>query len=385
MGSTFDVSVIINTQGEAVNTIEVELKFPADKLQIANPSLGKSIVQLWPSPPVFDNRSGKIYFIGGIPTPGITTSEGIVQTFTFRVVSPGQAHISFGENTSVLANDGQGTDVLKQTSPAAFSLILPPAQGPEIFSPTHPEQGTWYNSPDPLFKWTSVTQSQGFSYSINQDANSAPDTELDTLDAEASITGLESGIWYFHVREKAGGSWGGVSHFAVNIDALSPAAFGVNVSPSPRTSNKSPILRFFTTDSLSGFDHFELKLVSLKDGPTDTTFFFEVASPYQLSALKAGRYEVIVRAYDIAGNFIDETATLNILSTALQFITPEGVDFILFFAPWDIVLPLMLLLILITFGFVVVAWRRHKHHLGEALKEHAKNRRPIDTRKLKHG
>lgn len=370
LGSTFDVSVILNTQDTAVNTVEVELLFPPDKLQIANPSLGKSIVEIWASPPSYSNQEGRIYFVGGITAPGINTSEGIVQSFTFRVVSPGEARITFGKNnTSVLANDGFGTDVLKQTSPGVYRLILPPAQGPEIFSPTHPEQGKWYKDPNPILKWTSVTQSQGFSYSIDRDPSGAPDTEVDTFDAEATFSNLDSGIWYFHVREKAGGSWGGVSHYFLNIDTVSPAAFGVNVSPGERTSSRSPILRFFTTDALSGFDHFEIKAVPLRSGPNENTFFFEAASPYQLSGLKPGRYEVIVRAYDKAGNFRDQSVTLNILSSILQFVSPEGVDFILFFAPWRIFLPILGLVSLVVLGFVASMWRKHRHHLKHAFKE----------------
>ena len=369
LGSTFDVSVIVNTQGEAINTIEVELLFPPDKLQIASPSLGKSIVQIWANPPTFSNQEGRIYFIGGIPSPGITTSEGIVQSFTFRVVSPGEATISFGDNNAVLANDGLGTDVLQQTSPGSFRLILPPAQGPSIFSPTHPEEGRWYRDPNPILKWNSVSQSEGFSYAIDHDPNTAPDTTIDSFDAEATFAGLDSGIWYFHVRQKAGGSWGGVSHYFLNIDTGVPAAFKVSASPSARTSSKSPILRFFTTDTLSGFDHFEIKVVPLKNGPGESTFFFEASSPYQLSSLSPGRYEVIVRAVDVAGNSRDESITLTILSSVFQFISPEGVDFIFFFAPWGVFLPILIVILIIISGFVGSMWRRHKHHLRHSFKE----------------
>lgn len=376
LGSTFDVSLILNSEDISVNTIEAELLFPPDKLQIANPSLGKSIVQIWASPPTFSNQQGKIYFIGGIPSPGINTSQGVVQSFTFRVVSPGEAKISFGSNTSVLANDGLGTKVLKQTSPALFTLILPPAQGPDIFSPTHPEQGKWYKDPNPILKWTTSGQSQGFSYVIDHDPNTAPDTVVDTSDAEATFSNLDSGIWYFHAREKAGGSWGGVSHYFLNIDTGAPAAFKVAVSPSERTpARPAPILRFFTTDALSGFDHFEIKVVPLKDGPTESTFFFEAGSPYQLSGLERGRNEVIVRAYDKAGNFIDESVTLQVVSSAFTFVTPEGLDFIFFFLPWGYALPILILIALLISWYVLIMWRKHQHHLRHAFREDFKRPR----------
>lgn len=47
VGSTFDVSILLNTGGRSVNTAEVELSFPENVIQIANPSIGKSIIQVW--------------------------------------------------------------------------------------------------------------------------------------------------------------------------------------------------------------------------------------------------------------------------------------------------------------------------------------------------
>lgn len=369
LGSTFDVSIILNTQDISINTAEVELRFPPDKLQLVNPSLGKSIVEIWASPPTYSNQEGRIYLVGGIPAPGITTSEGIVQSFTFRVIAPGEAKLSFGDATSVLANDGLGTDVLKQVGPALFRLILPPAQGPNVFSSTHPEQGKWYKDPNPILYWDSSGQSQGFSFTVDHDPNGIPDTVIDTVEAQVSLDTLDSGSWYFHVREKAGGSWGGTSHFILNIDTLPPASFGIKVSPSLRTSSKSPILRFFTTDALSGFDHFEIKIVPLKDGPSDSTFFFEAISPHQIQGIDSGRYEVVVRGYDKAGNTRDESVTLNITGSPFGFISEEGIDFVLFFAPWNRLLPLLFMLLVIVGGGAVLVYHRHSRHLRHIIKQ----------------
>ena len=108
VGSTFDVSIVLDTKGAAINTVEVELLFPSDILQVASPSTGYSIVQVWASPPLFSNKEGKVYFVGGIPSPGIETSNGIVLTMTFRAIAPGEAKIEFGPQTKVLANDALG-------------------------------------------------------------------------------------------------------------------------------------------------------------------------------------------------------------------------------------------------------------------------------------
>jgi len=372
LGGTFDVSVILNTEAVAVNTIAVQLSFPPDKLQLANPSLGKSLIQIWANPPTFSNQEGSVYFVGGIPNPGITASEGIVQTLTFRVVAPGEANISFGAETQVLANDGLGTDVLRLTSPASYKLLLPQSQGPAVFSPTHPEQGKWYRDPNPILSWSKLVNSEGFSISYDHDPNGFPDSTVDLGESETSLTELESDVWYFHVREKGGGVLSGVSHYFMNIDRDPPASFGVDVSPSERTTNTSPVLRFFTTDQLSGFDHYEMKLVPLKSGPSNNTFFFEVDSPYQLTGLNPGRYEVIVRAYDKAGNFRDESVTLNIVSSFFQFVGPEGIDFYFLFLPWDLFLPVFAVVILIILLLVGYIWFHHRQHLHRAFRDDLK-------------
>jgi hypothetical protein len=107
VGSTFDLSIILDTKGAAINTIEIELLFPPDKLQVSSPSVGKSIIQLWPAPPAFSNREGRIYFIGGIPSPGIVTSQGVVLTLTFRVIAPGEVQIKFGEKCLPMTGKAQ--------------------------------------------------------------------------------------------------------------------------------------------------------------------------------------------------------------------------------------------------------------------------------------
>lgn len=374
VGSTFDLSVVLDTKGQAVNTIEVELQFPPDKLQLASPSVGKSIIGLWPAPPVFSNKEGRIYFVGGIPSPGINTSRGVVLTLSFRVISPGQAQISFGNKSSVLLNDGRGTNALGQHPAAFFSFSLQPSAGPSITSPTHPDQERWYHDLDPMFVWQKGSFADGYSFTIDHDPGGISDTLVRGTESQASFQNLKSGIWYFHLRERQAGVWGGVSHFAVHMDTESPASFKINVSPGIRTTNKNPIFRFFTTDALSGFDHFEMKIIPLSLGEAGETLFFEVNSPFQAASLGTGRYQVIVRAFDRAGNTRDETVTMNIVSSLTQFINAEGIDLVFVFLPWPGVMFFIFIFFLVVVSLLVALWEQHRHHLKHAFWE--------DVRKL---
>jgi len=372
VGSTFNLSVVLDTKGNSINTAEIEIMFPPDKVQLASPSVGLSIIQLWPAPPSFSNKKGQVYFVGGIPSPGIITSDGVVLTLTFRVVAPGDAEIKFGGRTSILANDGRGTDILGQKPSAFFKFLIPPPQGPAIASPTHPDQERWYKDNNPTFFWSSGAFANAFSYSIDRDSSGVPDTVSEGTDSIASFNNLDNGIWYFHLRAGSDNTWGGVSHYVVKIDSQPPAAFTINVSPGKRTTNRSPIFRFFSTDSLSGLSHFEMKMINLSQGAAAEALFFEVASPYQAVNIEPSRYQIIDRAYDNAGNYRDESVTMTIVGAFSQFINPEGIDLIVFFLPWGLLVDVLFLILAILLIIIFLIWGKHQHHLKHAFIEDIK-------------
>src|SRR3989344_4123328 len=65
--NTFNVSVLLDTEGKSINALQVFLTFPPDKLQIISPSTGSSIVNVWTVPPKFNNTAGTVSLEGGIP------------------------------------------------------------------------------------------------------------------------------------------------------------------------------------------------------------------------------------------------------------------------------------------------------------------------------
>lgn len=369
VGGSFDVSLILDTEGAPINIVESELFFPPDKLQLASPSFGKSIIQIWPTPPIFSNKEGRVYLVGGIPAPGINTSNGLVLTLTFSVISPGSGEIKFGKKTSVLAHDGAGTDVLDKKLGGIFIFSLPPSLGPKIFSPTHPDQDKWYQNNSPVFTWEESPVSEAYSFAIDSNPRGFPDTKEDGTATTTSYEGLSNSIWYFHLREKANGVWSGASHYAVKIDNEPPPSFTINVSPSQRTSNRRPVFRFSPTDGLSGLDHTEMKIVPLSFGPSARVSLFETVSPYQASNWKLGRYQVIVRAIDGAGNTRDETVTVSVVGQLARFISLEGLDLIFVLIPWTWIILVALLVLVVVGTLFLNLWLNHRHHLRHAFIE----------------
>jgi len=336
VGSTFDVSIFLNTEGQIINAVEVSLAFPSDKLQVISPSTGQSIITIWTSPPSFNNQTGRMNLQGGIPG-GINVSNGLVSRITFRVKSVGSAILQFLDDSKVLLHDGKGTEVLGQKTNGVFELVLPPPAGPIVASETHPDQTLWYSNPNVLLKWASESEIDGYSYVLNEEPIDLPDNISEGLKNSVTYTNVADGIHYFHIKALKGGGWGGVTHFVVKIDTTPPAEFPIEVVPGARTVRRQPVVSFASTDALSGISHYELKIVSLKPpkNPADQPLFIEVTSPYVFSTLDLGKYDIILRAYDKAGNYREAVQRLTIVGQIFQIISGKGLEIKnVIFIPW---------------------------------------------------
>ncbi|MEK9186442.1 MAG: cohesin domain-containing protein, partial [Patescibacteria group bacterium] len=251
VGSTFTVSVVLNTNSQFINAVQADISFSADKLQVVSPSLGTSVLSVWTNQPQFDNQGGFLRFQGGIPDPGINTSRGVISTITFRVKSVGRAVIKFLDTSKILLNDGLGTDILTNTTNGIYDLVLPPPAGPIVVSETHPDQSQWHKSPTISLRWTNNYPVEGYSYVLNSEPIDVPDNILEGPKTDVLYKNIADGVHFFHIKALRDGVWGETSHFAIKIDATPPANFPIEISPSARTSERRPLINFFTTDALS--------------------------------------------------------------------------------------------------------------------------------------
>ncbi|OQY21905.1 MAG: hypothetical protein B6I35_07400, partial [Anaerolineaceae bacterium 4572_32.2] len=101
-------------------------------------------------------------------------------------------------------------------------------EAPVISSSTHPVQTAWYNNDDPAFTWTipgGPAPIVGYSYVLDQNTGTTPDTIYDTTGLSASYLDVSDGVWFFHVRAlDDAGRWGPASHYRINIDTTAPNA-----------------------------------------------------------------------------------------------------------------------------------------------------------------
>jgi len=363
VGSVFEVSILLDTEGESINAFNVLLNFQPDKLQLISPSTGKSIVQVWTGPPQFNNRTGTVRLQGGIPN-GINVSKGLISSFSFRVKRVGTALVKFSDESRVLLNNGKGTDVLKDVQNGIYELVLPPPAGPVVASETHPDQSRWYPNSTVILRWAGDRAVSDYSYVLNDEPVSVSDHISEGSNNSVAYKNTANGTRYFHIKALRDGVWGGVTHFALNVDAEPPADFSINISPSSRTISKSPIILFETTDADSGVDYYELKTVPLNPSAErdeeSAPLFIEVDSRYILS-LDTGSYDIIVRAYDKAGNYREVIERLDIIIPLFQVVSGEGVrvgDIVTVPWAWSLIIAGLIIVLLGYGGFKVREW----HH-----------------------
>ena len=363
VGSTFSVSVFVNTEGNEINVVWAELRFPPEILQVTSPTAGTSFIAEWLTPPNYSNQRGIVSFRGGVPG-GITTSAGLISSITFRAVASGLAKVEFREGSKVLLNDGKGTDILTSARDGEYHILVFPPEGPQVFSPTHPNPNVWYSDSSPSFSWEKERGVTDFSWSFDQNPKGRPDGTSEGTETIKSFTNTPDSIWYFHVRQKKEGVWGKTSHVQIKIDTTPPDEFIPRVDTYTRLIGYQTMVYFETTDNFSGISHYEVSLIDLSSLGPARSFFTEELSPYQVPFKKAGKFNTIIKAVDKAGNIRETEARFRIITPLISHIEGRGLEIRGILFPWWSIF----IIVLIIFGGIGIGinlWLRKKQFKNE--------------------
>lgn len=139
VGETFTLSVRVSSANQAMNAASGVVNFPTDLLQVMSLSKSSSIMNLWVQEPTFSNSAGTVNFEGVVLNPGFAGSGGNVLGITFRAKRVGDADLTISSGT-VLANDGNGTEILTGTSGSSITIESAPEPAkPSPKAPVSPE------------------------------------------------------------------------------------------------------------------------------------------------------------------------------------------------------------------------------------------------------
>ncbi len=338
--ATFSVGVYVASPDQPMNAAGATVKFPADKLQVVSVSKTGSIIDFWAQEPSFSNATGEIKMEGVVLTPGYQGAAGKILTVNFKGKSVGTAGISIS-SSSVLANDGIGTNILKSVSGASFVIKEAEVKEPEVIklddlkpveedvvkeevcepdsiisSATHPGV-VWRRENTAAFSWD--IEKDTLASKIAFDKN--PDTEPTTINSPAIVEkryeNLEDGIWYFHLSLQNNSGWSKTEHFKIKIDHTPPIIEASEVSRLDLTDPK-PIIKLSINDKISCVKSFEFSLngeiLDYEKLPNGNL---------RLETIEPGEWELLITTYDRAGN--KNEAFLPITVKALE--VPEVVDY----------------------------------------------------------
>jgi hypothetical protein len=388
VGQSFTATLQVNPQGQSVNAVEAKLSFDNTKLSVVSVSKTGSVFSLWTTEPVFSNSAGTIDFGGGSPTPFSTRSN--LLTVTFKVLAEGSGNVRVA-SASVLAADGQGTDVYTGAGNATYTFgpgtptptptptptaepeeedddsnaaitFGDPPRAPEAGSTVFLDPDVWYATKVGVFTWEVPFDVDVLALDISTSSEYEPKTIYDPPVEQLSIAEdmLEDGIQYLTMQYKNQVGWGAILHRKLMIDTVAPEAFKVNVRAG-NSPTAFPILTFEAKDTISGIQKYEMSIASGE--PFEVTPD-EARLGYLLKDLEDGTYTVKVVAYDQAGNKTESSSA--ILITA-GWHPPQEV--VITSTIWDIFkgknLAIMLLLLSIIGQFAYMTYARKQHEQKE--------------------
>ncbi len=350
-GKIFSAQVFVSSPAQAINAVSAIVSFPNNKLQVVSVSRTGSIINLWVHDPSFSNSQGTVSFEGVVPNPGYTGISGNIVTITFKVVSAGSAIVKF-DSGSVLANDGNGTDILKNMNPASYILggatpqapasITPAPEvksvpdepqanslapdAPRIVSSSYPDSKSWYTEKIGRFNWDNSSDVTAVRVLLSKLPKSEPTVVYTSPIDSKEIPDIEDGVWYFHVQLKNKHGWGGIAHYLFKVDATAPESFTVKELPRDDKTQPKPRFLFSAIDATSGVNHYSVQI----DGGETQTWKDDGTGVFETNVLEPGKHILVARAYDETSNFavssvdfVIESIETPTIESYTQKVTPD--------------------------------------------------------------
>lgn len=123
LGEIFPMKIEITGIKVPINAVQADVGFDPTKLEVVNVLTEDSFANIFIQKEI-NNEGGYARLTGGLPNPGFFSDKGVFGTVLFKGIAPGVDRVEFLPSSMVLANDGRGTNVLKDL-PSVSYLILP--------------------------------------------------------------------------------------------------------------------------------------------------------------------------------------------------------------------------------------------------------------------
>jgi hypothetical protein len=257
-----------------------------------------------------------------------------------RATGAGTGRLEF-QSGSVLAADGQGTNVLNQMNSGAFTIQAPstspepevveyvPAvntpSAPNLNSPTHPDEQAWSRDTEATITWEVSPGVTAVRTSVSQDPNAIPTTVADSVIDRFVAEDLPDGVSYVHVQLQNEDGWGEVGRYRVPVSTQSLDAVEVETSDNRDPANPTPDLEVSTPNLVAPADR---ALVQIDGGEPFEFALQGTSTQFTLPELDPGYHTAVVEVRDAAGNSVVRSVSFTIESFAAPTFTriPERVS-----------------------------------------------------------
>ena len=312
IGQTIYVNVLVTNNQDSINAVSADITYSSDVLEVTSISKNGTIITMWAEEPTYSNIIGKASLEGVILNPGFSGDTGKIVTIVFKTkkVGTGKVVLSSG---SVLANDGNATNILGILGSASFNIvensvvqsssittteIILDKSAPIIKSTSYPESERWYNSREASFEWDVPKSVTAVRALYNEKENVTPNNAYNLLVNNWSFKTDYDGVKYVYVQFKTKNGWGSVSNYKFQIDTEAPKIIKASFLDEVATIGKAPSVFVLAEDRLSGIDHISFSI----DGGNFVPHQLSSSNLYSLPKQSFGNHTVMVSVIDKAGN-----------------------------------------------------------------------------------
>jgi len=352
VGQTFQV-VVQATGAQDVDTVRINGAYSQDLLAWRG-AVPAGVFQNV-SPGTFVDQSTGAFSFGAFSLDTYANGATRVATLTFKATKAGVAVIQLADSSRALS---AGTDQLGSVKKMVIHIVdkgtaqveqpqpLPGEVTPgqvaiSLFSLNQPNPNLWYAMDSVKAGWSIRGKSVEAMYvGFDQSPEGAADTKITTMNTEFQVA--NDGVWYVHLNVIFTDKTRQRSDLRVLIDRKPPRVVVPVVDQTNVRSDIINAVRFGTLDDVSGVGRYDIYIDGQFAASTTGQF-------YALKNIPPGEHQVVVRAFDLAGNSVFGATDLHILAQEVPLVglsAAKGVS-------WRIVISIICLLCVL----VGVIWR----------------------------
>ena len=302
-------TVTIKPGGEAINAIGAVINYDPQKISVLEIVKTNSICrQDMFIEQSIDNELGQVRIACVLPDYQPSIKEATVAELSIKLKKTGSFELNFDENSSVLAADGLGTDVLRMTVAGFYQVqdfkLIKNQLGPVlILSSSHPNSNRWYNRKEINISIT-PNEYHEYAYSFDQNPYTVPDDFKTNIKTYLNFQVNRDGVYYFHIRSKKENIENSTNHFKIMIDSTPPELIEKYISQTTINTGEVVRLTFEAQDEQSGIQSTYIKI--------DNNLLLPVDSPIYITIAEKGNHQIMIRTFDNANNFTDDYLHLKV-------------------------------------------------------------------------